>query len=137
MTSERSRRWVAGHHWRLAFPAAQRNTSRMNRLGSASALLVGVVILAACSSTEPAASESYCAVAVNAANGRMNFLDDVQYESIVNNPGLPDDYRDDMTAAAARARNLWGSSSAWSNHDMVAIVNTMCGTELTAVTAVP
>ena len=109
----------------------------MNRLGTIAALLVGVASFAACSSAEPAASESYCAVAVNAAQGRINFLDDVQYASIVDDPGLPDRYRDDMTAAAKRARRLWASFGAWSNHDMVAVVNEMCGKDLTAVTAVP
>lgn len=109
----------------------------MNRLGSVSTLLVGVAALAACSNAQPAASESYCAVAVNAAKGRINFLDDVQYASIVDDPALPDRYRDDMTAAAERARRLWASFGAWSNHDMVTVVNAMCATDLTAVTAVP
>ena len=109
----------------------------MNRLGSVSVLLVGAAALVACSNAEPSASESYCGVAVNAAKGRINFLDNVQYASIVDDPALPDRYRDDMTAAAARARQLWASFGAWSNHDMVAVVNAMCATDLTAVTAVP
>ncbi len=121
----------------LAFPATQRNDSAMTRLVSVSVLLVGVASFAACSDAEPAASESYCAVAVNAAQGRINFLDDAQYASIVDDPALPDRYRDDMTAAAERARRLWASFGAWSNHDMVAVVNEMCGKDLTAVTAVP
>jgi hypothetical protein len=109
----------------------------MTRLVSVSVLLAGVASFAACSDAEPAASDSYCAVAVNAAQGRINFLDDVQYASIVDDPALPVRYRDDMTAAAERARQLWASLGAWSNHDMVAVVNEMCGKDLTAVTAVP
>lgn len=109
----------------------------MNRLGWTTALLVGAVALGSCSDTESAASESYCAVAVSAANGRINFLDDAQYASIVSDPALPERYRADMMAAAAKARESWARSSAWSNDDMVAVVNAMCGTELTAVTAVP
>ena len=63
----------------------------MHRLSalSAAVVAVGVFGLNACSSAEPAASERYCSIAVSAANGRINFLDDEQYASIVSDPDLP------------------------------------------------
>jgi hypothetical protein len=98
---------------------------------------VGVLTLGACSDAEPTASKSYCAVAVEAANGRINFADSAKFESLVTDQALPERFRADMTAAAERARELWANSSAWSNDDMVEIVNSMCDLHLTPVTMQP
>jgi hypothetical protein len=99
--------------------------------------LAGAVALASCSKEQPAASKSYCAIAVDAANGRINFNDSEQFGALVSDPALPERYRADMTAAAERARGLWANSDAWSNDDMVDIVNSMCAVELTPVTMQP
>lgn len=99
--------------------------------------LFGVLMLGACSNAEPAASKSFCGVAVEAANGRINFADNAKFESLVTDQALPERYRADMTAAAERAREPWANSSAWSNDDMVAVVNSMCDLNLTPVTMQP
>ena len=97
----------------------------------------GALGLSACSKDEPSASKSYCAVAVEAASGRFNYGDNAAFESLVSDEALPERYRAAMTAAAERARKLWATSDAWSNDDIVEIVNSMCAVELTPVTMQP
>ena len=103
----------------------------------AAALLVLSLAGVACSDGEANASKDYCELAVNATGGHVDFSDASQFSSLVQNPGLPDRYRAAMTAAAENARVRTAAGNAWSNDDMVGVVNTMCGLNLAPVTMAP
>ena len=103
----------------------------------AAALLVLTLAGVACSDGEANASKDYCELAVSATQGHVNFADAFQFSSLVQHRGLPDRHRAAMTAAAENARVRTAAGSPWSNNDMVEVVNTMCGLNLTPITMTP
>ena len=94
---------------------------------------LGALLIGACNDDEPTVSESFCRTAVRATT---RYGDSAGLESLVVDAQLPERFRDRM-AAAERAREAWATSDAWSNDDLVDVVNSMYDTELSPVTIAP
>ena len=82
------------------------------------------------------ASDDFCTAAIAATEGRVDFSDPQQTDVLVNDSSISEIDRLQIAAelqdAAAEV-----ASGAWSNDELVNLVNRLCGTDLPAVTMAP
>lgn len=88
------------------------------------------------SNTEPRASASFCSLAVKAAGGEFDFTSEARVRELTEDPGLSDDQRLRVAAAAADAVRQIELGGGYSNDLLVSAVNDICGRNLTPVTMV-
>ena len=90
-----------------------------------------------CSSGDARPSREYCDFVAGATRFQVKFSDAGQVARLVQSPELPTRFRAAMTAAVERAQAAIASGSAWSDDDLVAVINEMCDLTLTPITRVP
>jgi hypothetical protein len=88
------------------------------------------------STTAVRASDEFCTAATSAAEGLIDFNDPEQTDVLVNDPSVNETDRLQIAAELQRAA-AGVASGAWSNDELVFIVNRLCGTNLPAVTMAP
>jgi hypothetical protein len=82
------------------------------------------------------ASEEFCATATAATEGRIDFNDPQQTDTLVNDPSISEIDRLQIQAQLQHAAaNV--ASGAWSNDQLVNLVNRLCGINLPAATIAP
>jgi len=83
------------------------------------------------------ASAEYCALAVQAVEGRFDFTDPDRVKELTEDPELTARQADLMRAGAADAVNEVADGNGWSNDELVAAVNEVCGLRIIPATLIP
>ena len=110
--------------------------SRMSSL-AVGTLTLNAMVLGACSSGSPRASAEFCSLGKDAARWYIDFDDDEAVAALVEHPGLKDDDRAAVRAAADDARAQTADGNGWSNGRVTAAINDICDLDLTPVSMVP